>query len=125
MTKAEKISVLLAAVLLIICAVTAFKPKPGGITAEKTAPPSELLNGGGEEGKELLPGDKVNINTASSDELCMLPDVGETIAQRIIDWRDKNGDFKSVDELVDEIDGIGENNIEDMREYIVLEDDVS
>ena len=51
--------------------------------------------------------------------------LGEALGQKIIDWREANGDFTSIDEIVDEIDGIGENSIENMRMFITLEDDVS
>ena len=41
----------------------------------------------------------VNINTASKEELTSLKGVGDKRAQEIIDYRKKNGDFKSVDDL--------------------------
>ena len=126
MTKAEKISALLAATLVIVCIFASFKTSPEGITTERSAGQTAIMTGGDDEkSDELLPGEKINVNKASLEELCMLPGVGETLGQRIIDWREANGSFSSVEELVDEIDGIGENSIEDMRMFITLEDDVS
>ena len=126
MTKAEKLSALLAAALVVVCIFASFKTSPEGITTERSAAQAEIMTGGdGETSDELLPGEKININKASLNELCMLPGVGEALGQKIIDWREANGDFTSIDEIVDEIDGIGENSIENMRMFITLEDDVS
>lgn len=124
MTKAEKISALLAAVLIVVCVFAALKPSASGITSERNADTAEIMAGGdGDESTdELLPGDKVNINTADLEELCHLPGIGETIGQRIIDYRAENGSFTSADEL-DKVEGIGETTLENMREYIALEDD--
>ena len=123
MTKAEKISALLAAVLIVVCVFAALKPPASGITSERNADTAEIMSGGDDESTdELLPGDKVNINTANLEELCRLPGIGETIGQRIIDYRAENGSFTSADEL-DEVEGIGEATLENMRAYIALEDD--
>lgn len=125
MTKAEKISALLAAVLIIVCVFAALKPSEQGIRTERSAKNSEIMTGGDEEASdELLPGDKLNVNTADLDELCLLPGIGETLGQRIIDYREANGEFAFLDELA-EIDGIGEKTLEDIEMYIVLEDDAS
>lgn len=126
MTSAEKLSALLAAVLIAVCALTGLRSAPQGIAAEKTAGEQAILTGeDGEESDELLPGDTVNINTASLEELCLIPGIGEATAQKILDWRGEHGNFTSIEEFVDEIDGIGENNIENMRMYLALEDDAS
>lgn len=123
MTKAEKISALLAAVLIVVCVFAALKPSASGVTSERSADTAEIMKGGDDEDHdELLPGDKVNVNTADLEELCRLPGIGETIGQRIIDYREENGDFISADEL-DEVEGIGEATLENMRTYIALEDD--
>lgn len=126
MSAAEKLSAGLAAVLVAVCLLTGFKTAPQGIVPEKQADERAVMVGGDVEKTEIhIPGGKVNLNTASADELCFVPGIGEAIAQKILDWRAENGNFKSFEELVDEIDGIGENNIEDMRRYLVLEDDAS
>ena len=51
-------------------------------------------------------GGKINLNTAGIEELGTLPRVGPVLAQRIVDWRQQHGRFKSVQEL-DAVDGFG------------------
>ncbi|WP_461165166.1 helix-hairpin-helix domain-containing protein [Arthrobacter sp. R4-81] len=55
--------------------------------------------------------DRMNVNTASVDELDTLPKVGPVLAQRIVDWRKEHGNFKTVEEL-DAVDGVGPKMLE-------------
>ncbi len=69
----------------------------------------------------LLPDYKLNINTASIEELDGLQYVGEVTAKKIIDYRETYGDFENVDELYN-IEGIGSKIIETNRDYITVSD---
>lgn len=62
---------------------------------------------------------KVNINKANVDQLALLPRVGPSVAQRIIDFREENGDFKAVEDLM-LVRGIGEKTFERLAPYIAL-----
>ena len=61
----------------------------------------------------------VNINTASKKELDALPGIGETLAQRIIDYRSANGPFSTVDELT-KVKGIGVKTLEKLKPYATV-----
>ena len=71
---------------------------------------------GSTEKKATFP---VNINTASKKELDALPGIGETLAQRIIDYRSANGPFSTVDELT-KVKGIGEKTLEKLKPYATV-----
>ncbi len=62
---------------------------------------------------------KLNINTASSLELQQLPGIGPVRAQAIIEYREINGPFKTVDELIN-ISGIGEKTLQKIKNQLEL-----
>ena len=61
----------------------------------------------------------VGLNSASSDELQALPGIGPSMAQRIIDFREKNGGFASIDDLR-EVEGIGEKRFADLKDRCTI-----
>lgn len=62
----------------------------------------------------------VNINTATPEQLELLPGIGESRAKAIVELRKQRGGFKSVDELA-EVKGIGEAALEKLRPYVRTE----
>lgn len=61
----------------------------------------------------------VNINTADAETLMTIPGVGQTLAERIISYREEWGDFIAPEELM-EVDGIGEKKFEQIRAYVIV-----
>ena len=62
---------------------------------------------------------KVNINTANVNELDNLPGIGPSLAQRIIEYREENGNFKSIEELQN-VKGIGEAKYSDIKDNVTI-----
>ena len=64
-------------------------------------------------------GARININTATSQELQTLPRIGPAMAQRIIEYRQTSGRFSTVDELTN-VKGIGEKTLEKIRHLVTV-----
>lgn len=62
---------------------------------------------------------KININTASADELTLLPGIGKTYADRIVEHRSKYGPYLSIEEITN-IKGISKSRFEAIKEYITV-----
>lgn len=63
---------------------------------------------------------KVNINTATAEQLTLLPRVGTVVAERIVQFRDKNGRFKKAEELL-LVSGIGDRTFDLIKPYVSLD----
>ena len=89
-------------------------PPPAGLTqpvqnAESAAIQDELREDG-----------KVNLNSADIELLKTLPGIGDVRAQAIVSHRETNGDFTSVDGLLD-VNGIGTGTVENIRALVTVE----
>ncbi|GAH77634.1 unnamed protein product, partial [marine sediment metagenome] len=62
---------------------------------------------------------KINLNTATLDQLDTLSGIGPAYAGRIIDYRESQGGFKSIDQIM-EVSGIGEKTFEKIRDQITI-----
>jgi len=62
----------------------------------------------------------VNINTATPEQLELLPGIGEARAKAVVEIRKQRGGFKSIDELT-EVKGIGESALERLRPFVTTE----
>lgn len=71
--------------------------------------------------KELKLREKsINLNTAGVDELVSLPGIGESTADKIIEYRNKKGRFKKIQDIM-KVKGIGEKKFEKIKEYLIVE----
>lgn len=62
---------------------------------------------------------KVNINEANQSDLQTLPGIGESIASRIIEYRNQNGKFNQIEDLQN-VKGIGDSKFANIKEYITV-----
>lgn len=69
--------------------------------------------------KKILPLKKIDINNADIEDLIVLPNVGPVLAERIIEYRRKNGNFQSIEALL-KVRGIGEKKLAYIRNYIYI-----
>ena len=72
--------------------------------------------------RETPSSEKIDINTATVDQLELLPHIGTKTAQAIIAYRDQHGPFKRIDDLT-KVRGIGEKMFEELKKHIILKED--
>ena len=102
--------------LLFIVAHLSFRICPEGVFLLQNS--SEKITAD-HSGNAELHGGKININTASADTLTMLPGIGEKLSERIVEYRQKNGPFRKVSDLLS-IKGIGQALLDSISDYITL-----
>ena len=61
----------------------------------------------------------IDINTATAEDFSMLPGIGETLANRIVSYREDNGPFQTLADLLN-VEGIGEKKLESILDYITI-----
>lgn len=87
---------------------------PDAINNQNT---SKETSGGRGKGSEES--GKINLNQAEKEELMTLNGVGEKKAEKIIEYREDNGSFKSIEDLKN-VNGIGEKTFESLKESITI-----
>jgi comEA protein len=120
----KKLELAILAITLVFAAFTAgffsgrasvrgsFTVETGRVESTDAVPETEKENTGSEAAviDRSIPDDSaglININSADAVELSELPGIGEVLAQRIIEYRETNGGFESIDELKN-VSGIGD-----------------
>jgi competence protein ComEA len=92
---------------------------PGAAAASGSAGSGGSGGSAGSAGGAGPPGGLVNLNTASESQLEGLPDVGPVTAQAILAYRQQNGGFTSVDQLLD-VQGIGPKTLAQLTPYVTV-----
>ena len=111
------ITLVFSAVLL---AVRLTPPRETEIRARHASEEAMMTGGNAETAeRELLPGEKLNINSADEAELTMLPGIGGALAAAIVEYRQENGDFAAVEDIMNVN---GKKRFENIRDYITIED---
>ena len=85
------------------------------VTSSSGVVQEEQTNGQSEQKKN----EKININTATQTELETLPGIGPSISLKIINYREENGKFKSIEEIK-EVSGIGDAKYENIKDLICV-----
>ena len=67
---------------------------------------------------------KININTATVEELVSLPGIGNKIANRIIEYREKKENFKTIEEIMN-VKGIGKKKFKKIKQLITVGDETT
>jgi competence protein ComEA len=76
-----------------------------------------LVSGTAMAAGKPAPTAKVNLNTATVEQLTTLPGVGPKLAARIVEYRQKSGSFRSTQELIN-VRGIGEKNFAKIEAWL-------
>lgn len=85
---------------------------PATVASSESVPSSQTASNSSTQGNG-----KININTADIYTLMSLPGIGETYAQRIIDYRTANGPFEDISDIKN-VEGIGEKRYETIKNLI-------
>lgn len=94
---------------LLLCAILAAAAPVLAIQAEEKP-----------AAKSGAPARPVDLNQASAEELTTIPGVGLALAQRIVEFREKEGPFRRVEDLM-KVKGIGEKSFQKMRQHVKVE----
>lgn len=122
LSRYEKTALLATAVFLAVCLILlAGLGRGDGEYTISAAPAGTFPVESGDDGypDSLIPGEKIDINTAPAVELQRLPGIGEKRAQDIVARREEQGNFTSVEDLTG-IPGIGEGILAGIRDYITI-----
>jgi competence protein ComEA len=81
--------------------------------------PSTASYAATQETRAAAPAQSVNVNTASAAQFEALPGIGPSMAQRIVAYREKNGPFKKLEDLMN-VQGIGEKSFLKLRPFLAI-----
>ena len=99
---------------IMMAAIAAIALSATSLSAQTKAPVAKAT--AGTTAAAAAPG---NLNTATADQLATIPGVGAKMAERIIDYRQKNGGFKKIEDLMN-VSGVGEKSFLKMKPLITV-----
>jgi comEA protein len=112
----------------VIAIIMAASLAAAPLAVAQAAKPAAAKPGGSKGGSaakaKATPASPVNLNAASITQLQTLPGVGASTAQRILDYRQKNGGFKKIEELMN-VQGVGEKSFLKLKPLITVNADRS
>lgn len=89
------------------------------VASEPSSPSKKSSSSSSSSSEKLAPGTKININTASAEELEKLPEIGPVKALAIVDYRKANGRFAAPEDI-EKVKGIKEGTFAKIKDYIVV-----
>jgi len=90
----------------------------GGVVSLCCAAPAAAAPGAPEGASAQVKGQgSVDVNAASEEELVNVPGIGKSLARRIVEFREKNGPYRQIEDLL-KIQGIGEKSLQKLRPYL-------
>jgi competence protein ComEA len=101
-------------ILITVLAVLAFAALPMAAAQQKSASPASAA-----KASAPTPESPLNINTATQAQFEALPGLGAKVAERIIEYRQKNGNFKKVEDLMN-VKGIGEKSFLKLKPLLTV-----
>ena len=120
-----RLTLALAALFCLLFGLSLLLFLPAGASPEPeiqaaASIPERTLTGGDDADRlptELLPGEKLDLNTATAAQLQLLPGIGEKLSAAIVAWREEHGPFQKVEELL-QVPGIGEKRLAEIRDLV-------
>ncbi len=118
----QKLALMTAAAFFLVCGLRFWLLHGGGapyrvsVAKQETAISREQQE---EWPVSLLPGERIDLNTAPAADLARLPQIGAKRAEAIVAWREEYGPFQSAGQLV-EVSGIGEGILKEISGYITV-----
>ena len=122
----RKTAICLSLLLLAVFTAAALlvrRPAAAPVRTLAEASADELMTGGDEVrvALELLPGEVLNINTASAEELRKLPGIGAELSEAIVRYREEHGPFARSEDITD-VPGIGQGRYAAIADSITVEE---
>lgn len=118
--KAEWISLAVTAVFLmgtVLYSINRNRVEGTVLLSAPTTPPTAAVSDRPAENATSTVTGRLDLNTSTAEELTELPGIGDVLAARIVDYRNRYGPFSTLEDLLD-VPGIGESTLDKIYEYM-------